>query len=579
MADPNIFFSDRNEKQLDNFVASQFPDAQGKQRERIKKTVSHYMNIVYEHHPEYSMQRLNQEVVKISMHDFNRFLDDQRKEFEKALTEDTSERFNRLQNERKKDKSYTPPEIPDFRINIQEDAPPAAEIFERMKKDREFELTASESYLAKEDEQNKFIQTNFLQRQEMDRENRKIPIFTQPQTQPQLQLPSYEFPEANPTIARPVAAAIPSQPVRPQDFIIKQDDILTYKENEYNLFIYSADRNWTRDTGAKENRYNFTVNFDPGSGNQSGFSINPATQIRFKNISRIEMVKAILPTEGLDTLYKSTIDTNVNTLSFPYVIVRIPELENNNYGTDNNLDRSFGVLQYDAVWNADSNSSRKSAGYTCLIPKFMKCQKVYHPTPLATLQKLTIQVQRPDGTSLSTVPDAFSLSGIYGSGNVGGTEVYKDGSFGYIWLQTSNWFSSYSIAESERVVFSNLGFSNYSSPASQELVNFIQRPEGHLVVGSGITDGAGHGMSPSTNQLGYMNTFIIASRFGDPATGSTTPEYFGGSYSNTSTMFSTIGSVGLTGGKVLNLNHQAQYVFRVITRDLDSSARIRPDNL
>jgi thiol-disulfide isomerase/thioredoxin len=64
----------------------------------------------------------------------------------------------------------------------------------------------------------------------------------------------------------------------------------------------------------------------------------------------------------------------------------------------------------------------------------------------------------------------------------------------------------------------------------------------------------------------------------DPTTGSTSLNYFGGSYSNTSTMFKTIGGVG-TSGKLLNLNHQTQYVFRVITRDLDSSSRIRPDNL
>lgn len=574
-ADPNVFFSERNEKQLENFVVSQFPDVQRKQVERISKTVTHYMNEVYDRHPEMSIQRLNQEVVKITMIDFNRYLVDQRKAFEETLTEDTSERFNRMQTERKVENTKALPNPPDFRINIQEDAPPAAEIFERMKKDREFELTAADSFLENDGQKNQFIESNFLQRQERDRENRKVPIFA---TAPITQAPPL-FPEANPTLSLPALAQ--QQSVRPQDFIIKQDDVLSYKENEYNLFIYSADRNWTRETGAKENRYNFTVNFDPAGGNGgNGFTINPAAQIRFKNISRIEMVKAILPTEGLDPLYKSTVDTNVNTLSFPYVILRVPELENNNYGTDNNLDRSFGVLQYDAVWNTDSNSARKSAGYTCLIPKFMKCQKVYHPTPLATLNKLTIQVQRPDGTALSATPDAFSLSAIYGSGNVAGSEVYKDDNFGYIWLQTSNWFSSYSMAESERVVFSNIGFaSNYSSAAGSDLVNFIQRPEGHLIVGTGITGATGAGLSPSTNSLGYMNTFIIASRFQDPTTGSTDPDYFGGSYSNTSTMFSTIAGVGLSAGKVLNLNHQAQYVFRVITRDLDSSARIRPDNL
>ena len=39
-----------------------------------------------------------------------------------------------------------------------------------------------------------------------------------------------------------------------------------------------------------------------------------------------------------------------NILNLPYVTVRIAELENNNFGTDNFLDRAFGVLQYDAQW-------------------------------------------------------------------------------------------------------------------------------------------------------------------------------------------------------------------------------------
>ena len=440
-----------------------------------------------------------------------------------------------------------------------------------MKMDRENELAAPGLFERQDTQQNQFIAGSLKNREEYDTENRKVPIFARAFNQ--------AIPDGNPTLALPSQEL--TAPLRQQDFIIKQDDVITYKENEYNLFVYSADRNWTKDNGS-ENRYNFTVNFDP-AGNQSGFNMNPAAQIKFKNISRIEVVKAILPTEGLDSLYKSTIDTNINALSFPYVILRVPELENNNYGTDNFIDRSFGVLQYDAIWNSDYNSSRKSAGYLAMIPKFMKCQKVYHPTPLATLQKLTLQVQRPDGTQLSYAQDTFNIANIYGSGNVSGSEVYKGASNGYIWIQTSNWFNPYMIAESERVVFSNINFTGYSNAATTDFTNFIQKSDGHLVVGTGITGGAtgtysATGLYGSTNTLGYMNTFIISSRYNDPTTGSTSLNYFGGSYSNTSTMFKTIGGIG-TSGKLLNLNHQTQYVFRVITRDLDSSSRIRPDNL
>jgi hypothetical protein len=572
-ADPNVFFSQKNEKQLENFVTQQFPDIQTKQRERIKKTIQHYMNEVYEVSPNFSIQALNREVVRITMIDYTKYLDKEKREFERTLTEDTSQRYERLQNERK-DNNKTIPEPPDFRMSITEDGPPAAEIFERMKMDRQNELDAPTLFASQDDAKNQFISNTLKSRNDYETENKKAPIFAKLFQNPvTATTATTAIPDGNPTLTLPTQEQM--LPSRQQDFIIKQDDVVRYKENEYNLFIYSADRNWTKDNGT-ENRYNFTVNFDP-AGNQSGFNMNPAAQIKFKNISRIEIVKAIIPTEGLDPLYKSTIDTNINTLSFPYVILRVPELETNNYGTDNYLDRSFGVLQYDAMWNSDYNSTRKSSGYLAMIPKFMKCQKVYHPTPLATLQRLTIQVQRPDGTQLSQAQDTYNISNIYGSGNVSGSEVYKGENNGYIWIQTSNWFNPYMIAESERVVFSNVSFPLYSNAYTADLTSFIQKPDGHLVVGTGIT-GNGTGLYGSTNTLGYMNTLIISSRYNDPTTGATSLNYFGGSESNTSEMFDKIASIG-TSGKMLNLNHQTQYVFRVITRDYDSSSRIRPDNL
>jgi hypothetical protein len=164
----------------------------------------------------------------------------------------------------------------------------------------------------------------------------------------------------------------------PQDYLIRQEDVVNYKEVENNLFIYSADRDWLKNT--TENRYSFSVNFDPANNGQ-GLYPHVSVQQKFRNIVRIELVKAILPIEGLSTLLQKTADASNNTnyqynvLSFPYVSVRIPELENNNYGSDNFLDRAFGVLQYDANWYSDPGttpSQTDSRGFTALIPKFLK---------------------------------------------------------------------------------------------------------------------------------------------------------------------------------------------------------------
>jgi hypothetical protein len=84
------------------------------------------------------------------------------------------------------------------------------------------------------------------------------------------------------------------------------------------------------------------------------------------------------------------------------------------------------MLQYDANWYTDTTNV--SDGYLGMIPKFMKCQKVYEPTPLATLTKLTIELQTPSGSTLSTAPDTLSIQNIYVSGSVP-AGVYDSGAY------------------------------------------------------------------------------------------------------------------------------------------------------
>jgi len=80
---------------------------------------------------------------------------------------------------------------------------------------------------------------------------------------------------------------------------------------------------------------------------------------------------------------------------------------------------------------------------------------------------------------------------------------------------------------------------------------------------------------------GYKIYFIIIrNKFNDPTTGSTSPVSYGGTVPlNTAFMNALISAPGLASGRLLNLSHQIQVIFRVITRDMDSATRLRPDNL
>jgi hypothetical protein len=377
----------------------------------------------------------------------------------------------------------------------------------------------------------------------------------------------------------------------PQDTLIKQEDIISYRENEFNLFLYSSDRDWI--SNSVENRYNFSVNFDPAN-NRPGFSYSTAANIKFKNIVRIELVKVIVPTEGIDILAKKSsttaynTDININALSFPFLMLRIPELDTNNFGTNNNIDNSFGVIQYDANWISDNTALNR--GYLAMIPKFMKCQKVFYPTPLATLQKLSVQINRPDGNPVSDALDTSDVSGFLFSSQLSawpaastvttGTN-YVDTSGSYIWVQTKAWFSKFHMSQGDRIVFKNVALpSSITGGAAADFLAFIQRPTGHIIcdVGKFLPPNTVYGYSTGGNIQGYCNYVIIRNNFGNPTTGSQSIPFWGGSSSLDSAFQTALRGAAVTTGRFINLNHQTQVVLRVITRDMDSASRLRPDN-
>jgi hypothetical protein len=399
-----------------------------------------------------------------------------------------------------------------------------------------------------------------------------------------------------------------------QMIITKEPEMMAYKETELNLFVYSGDRDWV--SNSSETRYNFTVNFDPANL-PVGLRLSPTTTVKFKNIVRIELVKAILPGEGLDLLvsksssnaYDSSL--NMNVLSYPYIQVRIPELDNNVYGTNNSLNTAFAVLQYDANWVTDTNSTQR--GYFAMIPKFLKCQKVYQPTPLATLQKLSFRFERPDANLLSTIPDTLDISRIFptfamtsanftystGLTNALSNTNYKQDSVvdvnasAYFWLQTSKYFNHWTVSKGDRITIKNLTWA--SDPTGnavtqvQDFLNYIQQDAGLYVVDTGVITGSNSsswyftsGGTNSYNAQGYANGILVRSKFQDPAiTGGLLPAIFGGindAYSSGNLSY-FLTNTAVSTGRLLNQSHQVQVALRVITRELDSTGVLRPDNL
>ena len=651
----DILFSGKNYQTLQTVLSQDFQERHGSltepQIQRLAKTVDHYLHQVYQKQGDKPVSVLNKEVLTAASKDFNQYL--QRKDAVKnvnpvkqvmddSLFQETSTRFEKLTQERNEMKAL-PSAIPDFRISLREDGPPAAEIFERAKKQREMEflrssqqtselykadaglqqrIQADQSFRALQDGQNRDTELALVQRQTQ----RPAPVMDQslmimPDRRELMLAPVGSFDtmtqspnprelgqgNSDPTTVYPLMAS-PAINHLPQNNIIREDSVIGYREIENNLFLYSADRDWL--TNSKENRYHFCVQFDT-AGYKDKFGVSLAAQQKFKNIVRIELIKAIMPGESLDisvnahnvvdTIYSTTYQDNI--LNLPYVSLRVAELENNNYGTDNFLDRSFGVLQYDAQWLSDITAQKGcTRGFLAMIPKFLKCQKEYYPTPLSTLQKMTIEFLRPNGELLSASSDTFNVGGIIAPQNglivsttfpfsvntsASSYSLLKNNSVATtspanFFLNTSTYFSRFELCAGDRIQIKGYTYSDVSlndptdGQSLRAFCNWVNRNEGHIILNTAYTlNNTSTVLQDGVNDVGYANFVILQAPYQDPSTGSTLLQSFGEDFGRT---LCTYGTTLESPIRLINLNKQLNLVFRIITREMDSLPQIRPDN-
>lgn len=677
----DVFFSERNEAMLQRVLYNDVcrrtgNDLNEKQATRLIKTVKHYMGEIHRVNSGKPVNDLNKEVLRIVLPDYIMYLERKERSDGRSVASITEEvsstevtemtetipegrrlqmdvgtAFSKLQNSRQETKARPP--IQDFRLSLQDEPPVSMDNFERMKQEREEEAArvsalqqaqaqrqAGGQSQSQSQGQQRFADATdvfsrgskrameeaemaFAERERKALESRAAAsqVFTTTappdmralfmgdrQTLDRTRVPSANAAAGNPTVVQD------SRTTSQQMMIVREPETIAYKETELNLFIYSGDRDWIYNS--TETRYNFSVNFDP-SNMPNGLRLSPSSTAKFRNIVRVEFVKAIMPGEGLDLIVSKTSDTaydstvNVNILSFPYIQVRIPELDTNNYGTNQGLNSAFGILQYDGNWISDTSISTQR-GYLAMIPKFMKCQKTYTPTPLATIQKLSFQFQRPDGTVLSPVADTLDIGQIFPSlavttGNFTATgppaaltntfyqydtAVDVSGS-AYYWLKTTKFFNHWTVSKGDKIVIKNMAWTQdpTGNAVAQlaDFINYIQKDAGLLVVDTGYITGnsfstyvLNSGGTDSYNSQGYANAILVRGKFVDPTiAGGLLPATLGGivdSYTSGNLSY-FLTNTPLKSGRLLNQSHQVQVAMRIITRELDSTGILRPDNL
>jgi hypothetical protein len=379
----------------------------------------------------------------------------------------------------------------------------------------------------------------------------------------------------------------PNDLAKLQDELIKlqRDNQPKYIEKVHYINVNSVDRLWEN---SAESRFSFKVQFNQGPG----FDGAAISQL-YKNIVSVELVSAILP---MDTTI-NTFDTRIygGLMKYPYLLLRIDELDGVFRGTNNWADRAFSTLLFDKVYYTNTlstdyitgtssivNSTPKTTFYPEYLRGFMKFnpayfeKKKFYNNPLASLNKMTITITDPRGNPFNTQNDFLSISNIGFTSSlntVSGLELAPSLSFPYvnqssykmIKVTSTSTFSNRLFRVGDRLLFK--GFSSNISLATNNgaFNSFITKTEGHVIVNLDLEDNTASGGNKS---------FITNLYISPPGEYSATSNTVSGYYDNT-----TLDFTNATFGSVINMDLQSHLLFRIVTRDPDTSGVMKPINV
>ena len=394
----------------------------------------------------------------------------------------------------------------------------------------------------------------------------------------------------NSNMARPnVNSSIDLAKMQEDLIKLQRDTQPKYIEKVHYINVNSVDRFWEN---SLESRYNYKVQFNQ----TSGFDGAAISQL-YKNIVSVELVSAIMP---MDTTV-NTFDTRIygSLMKYPYLLLRIDELDNVFRGTNSWADMAFSTLLFDKVFFTNTlstdyingtngitsivNSAPKTAFASEYIRGFMKFnpayfeKKKFYNNPLASLNRMSIQITDPRGNLINDHSDVLNLSNIGFTSNLAtitGLELTPSAGFPYtnqsaykmIKVTSSTTFSNRLFRVGDRVLFKSYATDTTLSAINNSSFNsFINRPEGHIIINMDLEDNTASGGNKS-----FLNNFYIS----PPGAYDSTSNSVSGYYDN-----STLDFTGAKYGSVINMDLQTHLLFRIVTRDPDTSSMMKPINV
>ena len=384
----------------------------------------------------------------------------------------------------------------------------------------------------------------------------------------------------------------PDELLENQEKMVKfqRDTQPKYIEKVHYININSVDRKWA--DNKIETRYNFQVKFNQNSDYSGSATINQM----YRNIISVELVSAVMPMDAFIEPFDTRIYMGLSR--YPYLLLRIDELDNVFKGTNNWVDKAFSTMIFDKVFYTNTLSTDYISGTGTSIvqstPKqgfageylrgFMKYnpayfeKKKYYNNPLANLSRMTI------GITVNTQKDVLDILQIQYTGNVAsvtGTELIPtyaypfstQGSYSMLKITTSTYFSNRLFRIGDRVIIKNFEFDvGHTGTNDSRFETFINRDEGHIIINLDVeTNGA-----TNTNNRGYINNFYIPPPGSMNSTNQTVdPTTY---YDNTGSITVDFSNIK-NWGRLIDVDLQTQLLFRIVSRDPDTTSTLQPINV
>ena len=109
--------------------------------------------------------------------------------------------------------------------------------------------------------------------------------------------------------------------------------------------------------------------------------------------------------------------------------------------------------------------------------------KEFQPSPLSSLNKLTIKLLDPQGNIVNTDKDDLEINQIYGS-ETSKWDLNNDKKKYLILLKFNKYFDPKEYDIGDRILIKNLKIPKYLFNNYKNLNNFLNRESGHLIIGT-----------------------------------------------------------------------------------------------